>query len=117
MVNGVSTHWISEMGRVVKAGATGDDGSDSRACDECAEIPCRVAGFNVAIGICDLTYVGHVVHGGAGRDRINYLRDGSGSCPRPLRRGGHEPNSLQAQVISVTNLNYFIRSIISILTL
>src|SRR3989440_152858 len=75
MIDGVSTHRITVVGRIVIAGAAGEDRSNGGASYERSQISRGVARLNSPLGGGGLGHIGDVVNRRAGRNRVDFFRN------------------------------------------
>src|SRR5438477_5545101 len=75
MIDGVSTHRITVVGRIVIAGAAGEDRSNGGASYERSQISRGVARLESALGGGGLGHIGDVVNRRAGRNRVDFFRN------------------------------------------
>src|SRR5881227_2099232 len=70
-IDGVSTHRITVVGRIVIAGAAGEDRSNGGASDESPQVSRSVARLNSPLGCSGLGHIRDIVNRRTGRNRVN----------------------------------------------
>src|SRR5439155_11227810 len=75
MIDGVSTHRITVVGRIVIAAAAGEDRSNGGASDESPQVSRGVARLNNPLGCSGLGHIRDIVNRRAGRNRVNLFRN------------------------------------------
>src|SRR5207248_9304945 len=74
-IDGVFTHRITVVGRIVIAGAAGEDRSNGGASNESPQVSSCVARLNSPLGCSGLGHIRDIVNGRAGGNRVNLLRN------------------------------------------
>src|SRR4029077_9039278 len=74
-IDGVSTHRITIVRRIVITSATGEDRSNSGASDESPQVSRGVARLNSPLGCSGLGHIRDIVNGRAWRNRVNLCRN------------------------------------------